>query len=166
MIKLKNILLESSIFNNKQREDFIEILQNTVDDEDLSILDEMSAEEYVDNTIEKLSDIKKQGKITLYRIIWTKNIDDIDKSDLGIHWVMNLEDFNEVMIDWLYQNAREKDEEFDEYDDCYLITAETSPSNIDYFETMLTQMEHPFEEEIWLKTGKNMTIKDIGKFYD
>ena len=68
------------------------------------------------------------------------------------------------MIDYLYNNST-KDEGYDFYDDCYLITIETPNTNINLEETLIAQCNHPFEEEYYLESQEDIKILKIEKYY-
>lgn len=119
---------------------------------------------FIKNKIKELLQLQKQSSITLYRLVYIKNPDKLNKTNFGHHYVSDTEDFHEEMLDYLYQNARKLDKSLDE-EDVYLIEVETGTSNIDYYETMRTFALHPFENEITVKNDKQVIFKNISNFY-
>jgi hypothetical protein len=120
--------------------------------------------QFIKNKINELLKLQKQASITLYRVVYIKNPDKLNKTNFGHHYVSDTEDFHEEMLDYLYQNARKLDKSLDE-EDVYLIEVETPTSNIDYYETMRTFALHPFENEITIKNDKQVSFKSITNFY-
>jgi len=118
----------------------------------------------IKNKINELLQLQKQTSITLYRVVYIKNPDKLNKTNFGHHYVSDTEDFHEEMLDYLYQNARKLDKSLEE-EDVYLIEVETPTSNIDYYETMRTFALHPFENEITIKNDKQVSFKSIANFY-
>jgi hypothetical protein len=125
------------------------------------VLEENTA--HINYVKKELANIKKKPKITLYRVIYVTNKNQINKNDLGIHYVKDLGSFHEEMLDWLYLNAKKKSPNL-EYDDLWLVTVETRTDNIDYEMTLEYNIDHPYEEEIQLKTSK-VNIKSIEPYY-
>ena len=119
---------------------------------------------FIKNKINELLQLQKQASITLYRVVYIKNPDKLNKNNFGHHYVSDTEDFHEEMLDYLYQNARKLDKSLEE-EDVYLIEVETPTSNIDYYETMRTFALHPFENEITIKNDKQVGFKSITNFY-
>jgi hypothetical protein len=113
--------------------------------------------------IKELIKLQKQSNITLYRVVYIKNPDVLNKKNFGHHYVSDTEDFHEEMLDYLYQNARKIDKSLKE-DDVYLIEIETPTSNIDYYETMRTFALHPFENEVTIKNDVQVKLKSITNF--
>jgi hypothetical protein len=120
--------------------------------------------QFIKNKINELLQLQKQASITLYRVVYIKNPDKLNKTNFGHHYVSDTEDFHEEMLDYLYQNARKLDKSLDE-EDVYLVEVETPTSNIDYYETMRTFALHPFENEITIKNDKKVSFKSITNFY-
>lgn len=120
--------------------------------------------ETLNGKIKELKSLQKKNVITLYRVVYIKDIKDLNSKDLGHHYVLSTEDFHEEMLDYLYQNARKLNKDLDEQD-LYLIEIQTPSDNIDYYETMRTFAAHPFESEVTIKDGKNVVVKDISNFY-
>jgi hypothetical protein len=118
----------------------------------------------IKNKINELLKIKKQASVALYRVVYIKNPDKLSKTNFGHHYVSDIDVFQEEMLDYLYQNARELDKSLEE-EDAYLIEVETPTSNIDYYETMKTFALHPFENEITIKDDKHVSFKNITNFF-
>ena len=136
----------------------LSVLLDMIDDQ----VDE--PKKFIKNKINELLQLQKQASITLYRVVYIKNPDKLNKTNFGHHYVSDTEDFHEEMLDYLYQNARKLDKSLDE-EDVYLIEVETQTSNIDYYETMRTFALHPFENEITIKNDKQVSFKSITNFY-
>lgn len=119
---------------------------------------------FIKNKIYDLKTIQKQSSIILYRVVYIKNPDKLNKNNFGHHYVLSTEDFHEEMLDYLYQNARKLDKNLEE-DDVYLIEVETPTSNIDYYETMRTFVLHPWENEITIKDDTKVKLKNITNFF-
>ncbi len=145
---------DADVFGHK-----LSVLLDMIDDQ----VDE--PKQFIKNKINELLQLQKQTSITLYRVVYIKNPDKLNKTNFGHHYVSDTEDFHEEMLDYLYQNARKLDKSLDE-EDVYLIEVETLTSNIDYYETMRTFALHPFENEITIKNDKQVSFKSITNFYD
>jgi hypothetical protein len=144
---------DADIFGHK-----LSVLLDMIDDQ----VD--NPKEFIKNKIKELIQLQKQSSITLYRVIYIKNPDKLNKTNFGHHYVSDTEDFHEEMLDYLYQNARKINKTLDE-EDLYLIEIETPTSNIDYYETMRTFALHPFENEVTIKNDKQVSFKSISNFY-
>ena len=118
---------------------------------------------FAEGKIGELKKIQRRSKIALYRVVYIKNIEDLDKKKLGNHYVTDTGDFHAQMLDYLYRNAWKADKTLKE-DDLYLIEIETPTSNIDYHETIRTNMKHPFESEITILNDKLVKVKKVSKF--
>jgi hypothetical protein len=136
----------------------LSVLLDMIDDQ----VDE--PKKFIKNKINELLQLQKQASITLYRVVYIKNPDKLNKTNFGHHYVSDTEDFHEEMLDYLYQNARKLDKSLEE-EDVYLIEVETPTSNIDYYETMRTFALHPFENEVTIKNDKQVSFKNITNFY-
>jgi hypothetical protein len=122
--------------------------------------------ELLDFKIEELKELENNNNtITLYRLIFTENRNDINIENIGHHYVDSLEDLHEGMIDYLYHNAKKSNPILKE-DDLFYIEAETNSSNINYHETIRTFSLHPWENEITIKEPKEVKIVDISKYYE
>jgi hypothetical protein len=120
--------------------------------------------QFIKYKINELLQLQKQSSITLYRVVYIKNPDKLNKTNFGHHYVSDTEDFHEEMLDYLYQNARKLDKSLEE-EDAYLIEVETPTANIDYYETMRTFALHPFENEVTIKNDTQVKLKSITNFY-
>jgi len=120
--------------------------------------------QFIKNKINELVQLQKQPSIILYRVVYIKSKDELNKNNFGHHYVSDIEDFHEEMLDYLYQNARKLDKSLEE-EDVYLIEIETPTSNIDYYETMRTFALHPFENEVTIKDDTQIKLKNITNFY-
>ena len=102
-------------------------------------------------------------KITLYRLIFAKTKDDINVDKIGNHFVSDVDDFHDDMLDYLYYNAKRENKKIKK-SDLWLIKIETQSNNIDFYETILTFSLHPNEDEITIKNDKLIKILSINKF--
>ena len=122
-------------------------------------------EELLNDKIEFLKKIEKKNSIKLFRVVFSKSKKKINIKKLGHHYVYDMDDFHEQMLDYLYYNAKRKDSSLDE-DDVWVVEIETPTNNIDYSETILTYSLHPNENEITIKDSSIVKIKDISKYYE
>lgn len=121
--------------------------------------------ELLDDKIKFLKKIEKKNSIKLFRVVFSKSKNKINIKKLGHHYVYDIDDFHEQMLDYLYYNAKRKDSSLDE-DDVWVVEIETPTSNIDYSETILTYSLHPNEDEITIKNSNNLKIINISKYYE
>lgn len=113
--------------------------------------------------VEKLCQKCEKGKdITLYRVVWSKTPP--KTGNLGLHYVEDPKDFHDDMLDILFNLARKKNPNLDYGNDGYLLKAKIPACDIDFWETLTTRAEHPFEEEVMLKTDKNAKLLKASKF--
>ena len=122
-------------------------------------------EELLKNKIKFLKKIQKKGSIKLFRVVFSKSKKKINIKKLGHHYVYDMDDFHEQMLDYLYYNAKRKDPSLNE-DDVWVVEIETPTSNIDYSETILTYSLHPKEDEITIKDASNVKIISIFEYYE
>jgi hypothetical protein len=121
--------------------------------------------ETLDSKIEILNGIlNDSNEIELYRLIFAKKSSDIDTENIGHHFVMDINDIRDDMIDYLYRNAKKKNKKL-KFEDIFLIKCSTNPDNIDFSETILTFSLHPNEDEITIKDPKKLKILEIEKYY-
>jgi hypothetical protein len=99
----------------------------------------------------------------LYRLIFAKTKDDINVDKIGNHFVSDVDDFHDAMLDYLYYNAKRENKKIKE-SDLWIIKIETQSNNIDFYETILTFSLHPNENEITIKNDKLIKILSINKF--
>ena len=144
---------QTDVFGHKL-EVLLDMIKNEVD----------NPKQTIKGKIKELIQLQKQSNITLYRVVYIKNPDMLNKNNFGHHYVSDTEDFHEEMLDYLYQNARKIDKNLEE-EDVYLIEIETPTSNIDYYETMRTFALHPFENEVTIKNDTQVKLKSITNFY-
>ena len=121
-------------------------------------------EELLKHKIKFLKKIQKKGSIKLFRVVFSKSKKKINIKKLGHHYVYDMDDFHEQMLDYLYYNAKRKDSGLNE-DDVWVVEIETPTSNIDYSETILTYSLHPKEDEITIKDYSGVKVIDITKYY-
>ena len=135
-----------------------EILLKTLKSSD--IVDE--PEEMLNGIIKNLEVIQKKPSVVLYRIIYAKSEQDINKENIGNSFVQSPKDFHEQMLDYLYNNAIEKNPNLTE-DDYFVVKVETPSTNVDYKETLITNCEHPYEQEITIQNPQQVKILEITK---
>lgn len=124
-----------------------------------------SPEELLKQKIKFLKKIEKKNTIKLFRVVFSKSKNKINIKKLGHHYVYDMDDFHEQMLDYLYYNAKRKDSSLKQ-DDVWAVGIETPTNNIDYSETILTYSLHPKEDEITIKDPKNVKIISISKYYE
>ncbi len=120
-------------------------------------------QEILDSKIESLRELQNEQKIVLYRLIFAKTKDDINVDKIGNHFVSDVDDFHDDMLDYLYYNAKRENKKIKK-SDLWLIKIETQSNNIDFYETILTFSLHPNEDEITIKNDKLIKILSINKF--
>ncbi len=122
--------------------------------------------EILENKLDYLMDLYENSNdsILLYRIVFVKDVNDIDLKNLGLCYVSDLADYHEDMIDYLFQNAKKNNNKLN-FDDCYLITIKVDNKNIDFKATLETFSLHPNENEITLKDGFESTIISITEYF-
>jgi hypothetical protein len=120
-------------------------------------------QEVLDGKIESLRELQNEQKIVLYRLIFAKTKDDINVDKIGNHFVSDVDDFHDDMLDYLYYNAKRENKKIKK-SDLWLIKIETQSNNIDFYETILTFSLHPNEDEITIKNDKLIKILSINKF--
>jgi hypothetical protein len=120
-------------------------------------------QEVLDSKIESLRELQNEHKIVLYRLIFAKTKDDINVDKIGNHFVSDVDDFHDDMLDYLYYNAKRENKKIKK-SDLWLIKIETQSNNIDFYETILTFSLHPNENEITIKNDKLIKILSINKF--
>lgn len=135
---------------------------NLLDNIENSGLNWSDPKETLDNRIDYLRGLS--GDLTLYRLIFVKDIKDINIENLGHHYVEDVDDFHDDMINYLYQNAKKQNKNIKETD-LYLVKVETNIKNIDFSETILTFSEHPNETEITIKDPKEVKIIEVDEYY-
>jgi hypothetical protein len=120
-------------------------------------------QEVLDGKIESLRELKNEQKIVLYRLVFAKTKDDINVDKIGNHFVSDVNDFHDDMLDYLYYNAKRENQKIKK-SDLWLIKIETQSNNIDFYETILTFSLHPNEDEITIKDDKLIKILSINRF--
>jgi len=156
-------ILREETDNNIFGHNYNELLDNiTNSDSGLMYAD---PEELLNDKIKFLKKIKKKNTIKLFRVVFSKSKKKINIKKLGHHYVYDIDDFHEQMLDYLYYNAKRKDSSLDE-DDVWVVEIETPTSNIDYSETILTYSLHPKENEITIKNYSGVKLIEISKYYE
>lgn len=151
---MENSIKDKNVFGHEY-DVLIDMIKNEVD----------NPKKALNSKIKHLNKIQKQKSIVLYRIVFVKNPDDINTSEFGHHYVDDISDFHEEMLDYLYSNARKVNPNIDEYD-AYLVEIETPTHNIDYYETMRTYALHPLENEITISDDTDVVVKNITPYYE
>jgi hypothetical protein len=150
---------ETSIFGHN----YDDILNN-ISSRDTGLM-YVDPEELIKQKIEFLKKIEKKNTIKLFRVVFSKSKQKINIKKLGNHYVYDIDDFHEQMLDYLYYNAKRKDPSIKQ-DDAWVVEIKTPTSNIDYSETILTYSLHPKEDEITIKDYSNVKLIDISKYYE
>jgi hypothetical protein len=142
-----------------------EVLLSLIDDADVGLEDfDDDPTEYLDRIYNDIKEKLNKKTINLYRVIWAKDKKDINTDKLGHHWVSDLADIHEDLLDALFYGV-ENDGFFDFEDDLFCIHIQTPTKNIDPKKSLYTQCEYPFEQEYYLMDQKGIKIKKIEKFY-
>jgi hypothetical protein len=115
-------------------------------------------DEILEHLIKHVHYIQKQpNPITLYRILSSENIDEIDTSDLGDHYT----------IDPMYIDDHFLEDIGIDYDSpMFLYEIETDKSNIDLESTLLTNSVWVVENEITLFPESEVKIISIKPYYE
>jgi len=137
-------------------------LLNNISNKDSGLL-WVEPKELLDNKIESLKELENEQKIVLYRLVFSKNKNDINVDKIGHHFVGDIDDFHDDMLNYLYYNAKRENKKIKK-SDLWLIKLKTISSNIDFYETILTFSLHPNENEITIKNDKLIKIISIDKF--
>lgn len=103
--------------------------------------DEIRAKEEFDYYNNILNDYQKNGCI-LYRIIFLKNISDLDRNNIGNYWTIEKDN-----ISSFYHNIKVDDDNIIPY----LITAKFNPNSIDIETSWNNFSQLPDEQEIYTK---------------
>ena len=103
--------------------------------------DEIRAKEEFDYYNNILNDYQKNG-CTLYRIIFLKDISDLDRNNIGKHWTIEKDN-----ISGFYHNITVDDDNMIPY----LITAKFNPNSIDIETSWSNFSQLPDELEIYTK---------------
>lgn len=151
---LENSIKDKSVFGHEY-DVLLDMIKNEVD----------NPKKELNYKIKKLTRIQQKKAVTLYRVVFVKDPNKIDSTKLGHHYVYDISDFHEEMLDYLYNNASKENNDIDEYD-AYLVEIETPASNIDYYETMRTFALHPLENEITISDDTNIVVKSIIPYYE
>ena len=133
-----------------------ELLEITLDE--YSWDSEEEAKTHIKYILTNLNDIRNKSNIKLYRVLFLKKNEKVNKKKLGLHYVLDPEDFNEEMLDYLETSSSNIK------GDNYLATIEINTNDIDYSGTQFTNAKHPFESEILLKTDKNIKLLKLEKY--
>jgi hypothetical protein len=102
---IRRILKEES--NKKVFDHNYEDLLDNISSKDTGI-SWVEPNDLLNDKIKKLKKISKKSEIKLYRLVYSKSKTDIDTKKIGHHFVGDLDDFHEQMIDYLYYNAKKE----------------------------------------------------------
>ena len=159
---IRKILKEETV----NYDDFYGDIDNlTIDERNVleDLLYTTESEFNLNDLIDDLNKLKLYKNIFLYRVVWVKNIEDIDVKKLGLHYVTNPDVYDMDWVENLYP-FHFKEDEPDIEDDLWIITISVPTEDIDYKATLVNNIKYPYEEEIQLKTDKNIKVVDISKF--
>ena len=156
---LNNVINENVDGSDLFGHDYNELLDN-ISDGGLMFVE---PEDALNDKIEYLNNLKNKSSIKLYRVVYAKNEKDINLNKLGHHFVGDVDDFHDDMLDYLYRNANKGNKKL-KPNDIWLIKIKVSPNNIDFYETLLTYSLHPNENEITLENDKNIKVISVSKF--
>lgn len=116
-----------------------------------------------------INDFKKlPNTLTLYRVVFLENKNQLNQQELGSHYVLNKNDLSGSHYSQPHLNSKGQP---------FILTVKAPKSNIDMVETFKTNMQFPNEKEITLKNkgmgSKLISIKpfnsksyDIGNGFD
>jgi hypothetical protein len=140
-------------------------LLSLIDDADVWLEDyDDDPTEYLNGIYKTISKKLKKQTIDLYRVVWVKDKKDINTDKLGHHWVSDLADIHEDMLDALFYSL-EDDSLYDFEDDLHYIHIQTPTENIDPKKSLYAQCEHPFEQEYYLSNQKGIKVLEIEKWF-
>lgn len=108
------------------------------------------AKEYLDDMLEYYNGL--DDIITLYRVIFLENKEDLDESFLGNHWTPEKHLMTDK--DWLKRIREVNDSSYNEKEE-YIIEAEFYKSDVNWEWTIHTNISFPYEEEIMINDNKN-----------
>lgn len=120
--------------------------------------DEERAREDFDWFYELLKELNSGGYI--YRIIFSPDLKYLHKSNYGEHWTHSDEKAKDLINSLKDMIFVDDGFEIDDYKP-FLIEAKTNPDNIDFESSMSAFCECPWEEEINIKSQKNIKIISI-----
>ena len=115
------------------------------------------ANNHINYLIRQFEYESKQDKIRLYRVIFVNSKEDINTDDFGRHW--STESYDEEGVDLIRQTT-------DPDGEPYIVIADFKPSDIDYKNTLRTQVLYPWEYEYYTKEGSKPINYKIIKFED
>lgn len=114
--------------------------------------DEESAREHLDDVVNNFNNLP--DPVTLYRLIFLGKKSDLNKNELGSHYVLNKQrlirsHYDKMLYDYSkFENAKP-----------YILTISSNKNKIDFDETISNNLMYPHEEEITLKNkGKGVDI--------
>jgi hypothetical protein len=123
--------------------------------------DDINEEEALTHILELIDTLKNlPNTITLYRVISANSIDEINKEDLGKHYILD-----KWMVDGDLLNSAGINAD-DIHDNVYVFTIETDKSNIDIKYTIITNYAYQTENEISLINNSKINIIKIDNIDD
>lgn len=146
---------------SKNKNDFLELIAQNIE----KGWEEYEYEEYLDNLVKSINDLKKEKEIILYRVIWANNIEDIRTKNLGLHYCKTLESYHEDMLEALYE-TNDFDDTYDFIEDLWYMKVKVPTKDINYNETLLNNLKFPYEEEVTLLQDDNVKVIYIDKYYN
>ena len=168
---MKNIKTFHQFINESKSEEFFGVsldrLTYILDFDMVDIEEDEDEEKYVKRLYKELVKKSKKKYLNLYRLVWVKKIEDIDKNDLGKYWTDDISVFDDYKVEDHWNMAHnESNEDWEESgleyeNDMWIIKVKTPTTNVDWKQTIITQCEYPTEKEINLKSQDNIKILDI-----
>lgn len=120
--------------------------------------DEESAQEHLEDIIKNFNNLP--DPVRLYRIIFLSKKSDLNRDELGSHYVLNKQKlirdhYDKMLYDYSkFENSKP-----------YILTVECNKSQIDFDETISNNLMYPHEEEITLKNkGKGVNVISLEEF--
>ena len=112
-----------------------------------------------------LEGMSKKPSVELYRAVFAKSIDDVDRSNLGHHYTDDYDSFTLQMMESLLSQARQENPSL-ELEDARIIKVSAPTNAIDYEEVMRTWSLFPYEYEITLSDTSGVEILDVDDAYE
>ena len=115
--------------------------------------DKKSAIMHLHKTIKELNSLP--DTITLYRVLFVNDPKEINKDELGSHYVFNKRDLENSHQQGSHVGGGKP----------YMVTVKANKQLIDFNETIKNRMEYPHEKELTLlNKGKGVKVIDISPF--
>jgi len=94
--------------------------------------------------------------VTLYRLLYLNNINDINYNDIGKHFILNKNDINDELKDSIKPSASG-------INNWYLVTIKIPKNKINFKRTMMQNLLFPNEKEIFATQVNRDEIIDVEK---